>query len=129
MSIFRFVISDKNRSWQIEKPQNECPVLGKKIGSAFDAGFLGIEGYELARTGGSDKEGFPMRKDIEGTTRRSIMVGKGVGHRLEGRVRKTLRGNTVAQDIVQVNCKVTKAGTKPLDELLPRKEKKEEAKE
>jgi len=130
MANFKFVISDKDRSWQVEKPQGDCPILGKKIGDSFSAGFLGIEGYELSITGGSDKDGFPMRKDIEGTMRRPIVITPGVGFagKKGDRIRKNLRGNTIAQDIIQINCKVSKAGEKPLAEILgiKQKEKKEE---
>ncbi len=129
MANFKFVISDKNQSWQIEKPQGECPILGKKIGDSFSASFLGLDGYELLITGGSDKDGFPMRKDIEGTVRKAIVITRGIGFkgRKGERVRKNLRGNIIAQDIAQINCKVVKAG-KPLEELLPKKGKKEESK-
>lgn len=128
MANFKFVISDKSNSWQIEKPQNECPILGKKLGDTFSASFLGLEGYELIVTGGSDKDGFPMRHDIEGTVRKQIVVTRGVGFvaRKGERARKSLRGNTIAQDIVQINCKVSKQGAKALEELLPKKEKKKE---
>ena len=127
---FKFVISDKSSSYQVEKPQNECPILGKKLGDTFGASFLGLEGYELQITGGSDKDGFPMRRDIEGTVRKRIVVTRGVGFvaRKGERARKSLRGNAIAQDIVQINCKVAKTGSKPLEELLPKKEKKEEGK-
>jgi len=41
-----------------------------------------------------------------------------------------LRGNTIADDIAQINCKVVKKGEKPLEELFGKKteEKAEEAK-
>lgn len=125
---FKFVISDKNRSWQTEKPQSECPILGKKIGDTFSAGFLGLDGYELLITGGSDKDGFPMRKDIEGTVRKSIVITRGIGFKGKKgeRIRKNLRGNIIAQDIAQINCKVIKVGSMPLEELLSKK--KEEGK-
>ncbi len=131
MANFKFVISEKNSSWQIEKPQEECPILNKKVGDTFSADFLGLEGYELQITGGSDKDGFPMRRDVEGTSRKGVVVTRGVGFRgRKGeRVRKNLRGNTIAKDIAQINCKVTKAGTKPLADLLPKKEKKEKEEE
>ena len=32
MPNFKFVISDKQKSWQIEKDQKECPTIDKKIG-------------------------------------------------------------------------------------------------
>ena len=131
MAVFKFVISDKKHSGQVEKDQKDCPILGKCIGETFSGDFLGLEGYELEITGGSDKDGFPMRKDIEGVMRKRFITRKGVGFRTdkEGlRKRRMLRGNSVAQDISQVNCKVVKQGAKTLEELLPKKAKEEQKK-
>ena len=62
-------------------------------------------------------------------TRKGIVLKPGIGfHGVKGsRRRKTLRGNTISTDIVQINCKVSKQGTEPLDKLLGKKE--EESKE
>ncbi len=139
MAVFKFVISDGKKSWQVEKDQKDAPVLGKAIGDTLEGHFLGLDGYELQITGGSDKDGFPMRKDIEGQLRRRFLITKGIGYsgkkkekkgvyKLEGvKRRKMLRGNTISDDIAQINCKVIKAGSTSLDQLF-NKEKKEEAK-
>jgi small subunit ribosomal protein S6e len=75
-----------------------------------------------------------MRTNFPGTGRKKLLIYPGVGFRSgeKGERRKRpLRGNTVANDIHQLNIKVTHHGTKTLDELLPMqpKEKKEEKKE
>ena len=130
MAVFKFVISDGKKSYQIEKDQKDAPVLGKQIGETLDAGFLGMDGYELQITGGSDKDGFPMRKDIEGQLRKRFLITAGVGFhtKVDGlRRRKMLRGNAIADDIAQINCKVTKKGSKPLEELFPSAKKEEKA--
>ena len=127
---FKFVISDGKKSYQIEKDQKDAPVLGKSIGEVIDASFLGMDGYELQITGGSDKDGFPMRKDIEGQLRKRFLITKGIGfHTKVGglRKRKMLRGNTIGDDIAQINCKVAKAGSKSLEEMFG-KPKTEESK-
>ena len=134
MVVFKFVVSDKKHSGQVEKEQKDCPILGKKIGDTFPGDFLGLEGYELQITGGSDKDGFPMRKDIEGIGRKNIIATIGIGFRKgkEGmRKRRMFRGNTISQEVTQINCKVAKQGAKALEELLPRKakEQKEDKKE
>jgi len=129
MAVFKFVISDKKKSYQVEKDQKDAPVIGRQMGDTIDGSFLGMDGYELTITGGSDKDGFPMRKDIEGQLRKRFLITKGVGfHTKVGglRKRKMLRGNTIADDIVQINCKVTKQGSKPLEEMFG--SKKEDAK-
>ncbi len=132
MASFKFVISEDKKSWQIEKDQRDAPVLGKQIGETLDGGFLGMDGYELQITGGSDKDGFPMRKDIEGQLRKRFLITKGVGfHTKVGglRRRKMLRGNAIADDIAQINCKVTKHGSKPLEELFPSAKKEAKTEE
>ena len=129
MATFKFVISHVGKSYQVEKDQKDCPVLEKKIGDTIPATFLGLDGYELEMTGGSDKDGFPMRKDIEGTVRKKIIVTKGVGFKADRkglRRRKLLRGNTISTDISQINCKVVKAGAKSFEEIFGKVEKPEE---
>ncbi len=133
MANFKFVVSHSKKSWQVEKDQKDCPLVGKKIGETFGADFLGLNGYELQITGGSDKDGFPMRKDVEGMIKARIVVESGPGFRpaKEGeRKRKTLRGNTISADTTQINCRVAKTGEKSLEETLgePGKKKEEEKK-
>ncbi len=45
------------------------------------------------------------------------------------RRKKSIRGNTINQDVVQINMKVTKPGSKPIDGLVQTGEKGEAAKE
>ncbi|MBI4896141.1 MAG: 30S ribosomal protein S6e [Candidatus Aenigmarchaeota archaeon] len=135
MAVFKFVVSDGKQSYQVERDQNDCPLFGKKIDDVFPADFLGLSGYELKITGGSDKDGFPMRKDIEGVGRKKIILTKGKGfsgtlrakkgpYVIKGiRKRKLLKGNTIDGNLVQINCKVVKTGTPPLSEILGKKEK------
>lgn len=132
MPNFKLVISHGSKSWQTEKDQKECPLLGKRIGETVDGTSFGLDGYTLEVTGGSDKDGFPMRKDVEGIVRRQIVLEGGVGYKPKyrgTRRRKTIRGNTVAPEIVQINLKVSKQGTKTLEELFGKKEKSEKTEE
>ncbi len=121
MAVFKFVISQAKESVQVEKDQKDAPVIGKKIGEKLPGEFLGLEGYELEITGGSDKDGFPMLKNVEGQSRKKQILteGKGFHASREGmRKRRIVRGNTIAQDIAQINCKVSKSGNKNIYELL-----------
>lgn len=119
-NVFKIVIPlSGGKSAQVDK---DIPNLaGMKIGDKFDGSMLGLNGYTLQITGGSDKEGFPMRRDLSGTARtRALLVG-GVGcrHRGKGvRRSKTIRGNRIGEDIVQVNVKILQKGPKPVEELL-----------
>jgi small subunit ribosomal protein S6e len=76
-----------------------------------------------------------MRHDIPGSTRRRLLLSKGLGFKPKERgkrKKKSVRGNTINQEIVQVNMKVMKPGTKPIDEIIKgegKTEAKEESKE
>ncbi len=127
----KLVVADPEtgKTYQKELDKNQEKVLyGVKIGDKIKGDPFGLVGYELVITGGSDKDGFPMRSDLHGTTRKRLLLAKGPGFhpkRKGERRRKMIRGNTIAEDIAQVNAKVVKKGDKPLEELMPKGEKKE----
>ena len=59
--------------------------------------------------GGSDKDGVPMRPDVHGGVRRNVVLSGGSGFNPERkgeRKRKTVRGNVITDEIVQVNMKI-----------------------
>ncbi len=129
---FKLVISDPKtrKAYQKEIEQKASGLLGKKIGEKVSGSPFGLTGYELEVTGGSDREGFPMRKDVDGTARKRIVLSSGPGFhpKKKGqRKRRSVRGNTISPAIVQVNLKVTGYGQKSIEELLG--VKKEEPKE
>jgi len=119
---FKVVVNEPStkKSYQVEK---EVPsFIGMKIGDKFDGSIMGMNGFTLQVTGGSDSSGFPMRRDLPGTIRKKALLTKGVGFRgkkskkvhgkkkylkVKGmRKRKYIRGNTISDLISQVNCKV-----------------------
>lgn len=91
-----------------------------------------MPGYELQITGGTDRDGFPMHPQVHGPGRKKVILShQPCFHpKFKGqRKRKTVRGNTISREIVQINCKVIKAGPKPLEELMLKiKEEVEEKK-
>jgi small subunit ribosomal protein S6e len=96
-------------------------LFGKKIGDKFNGEVIGLNGYELQITGGSDKSGFPMRKDLDGAIRKKIIVTKSIGFnskRKGQRKRRSMRGNTISAEISQINCAVIKAGKDAIAKLL-----------
>jgi small subunit ribosomal protein S6e len=127
----KLVISDQKtgNSHQVEVPkESEARLIGTKIGQTIDGGFVGAAGYKLTVTGGSDKEGFPMRRDIPGPRRAKFLLSDTPGFRPTEkgmRMRKTVRGNTISDETMQVNAKVVEYGEKPLADLFPKGEKKE----
>ena len=120
MAEFKLVIGDKGKSTQKEvKEASGDALLNKKIGDKISGDSIGFAGYEFEITGGSDHCGFPMRTDVSGTKRKRILTTAGVGvktKRKGKRVRKTVCGNTVHEQISQINLKVLKAGAKGLGE-------------
>jgi len=106
---FKLTVSDiKGKSVSKEiKDSDANPLLGLELGSETDASVVGLTG-KLKLTGGSDKSGVPMRNDIHGAARKYVLLSKGVGLQdAENgqRVRKLMRGNTISEEIYQVNCK------------------------
>lgn len=96
-------------------------LAGRKIGEEFEGGLIGLEGYILEITGGSDEDGFPMRESLEGPQRRRVILseGPGIDEEREGvRKRKSVRGNQVSENIQQLNTRVVESGSEPLEELL-----------
>jgi len=119
---FKLVISEGEKSHQVEVDAAQSKKLnGLKIGEEIDASLVGLSGYKLKITGGSDKNGFPMKKDVDGPRRIRSLLSGGLGFKPKSdgqRRRKTVRGNTISDDIVQINTIVTEKGSKSIDELL-----------
>ena len=96
--------------------------LGKKIGDELDGSVVGYKGYRIKITGGTDKDGFPMRPDVSGARKVRILLSGGVGfkpyekpsskkkkrrqkRRKKGlRRRKTIRGNMISEAVAQINA-------------------------
>lgn len=107
------------KTHQIEL-EDASQLVGNNVGDTFDGGIIGLNGYTLEITGGSDKEGFPMRRSIEGAARRKVLLEEGSGIRSEDntRRRKSVRGNMVSEEIEQLNTKVVEEGSSSVEELL-----------
>ncbi len=121
------VVSDpKTRKAYSKKIDNPAIFVGKRIGEEVELGLIGLEGYAAKITGGSDKEGFPMRHDLASVNRREIYVT--VDAKKGSRQKINRRGNAVSDEIAQLNLKVVKEGGKKLEEILgtPGSEKKGE---
>ena len=133
---FKIVLSDPKtrKAYQKEADEAASGLVGKKLEEAVKGEFLGLTGYELQLTGGSDKEGFPMRPEIPGQVRKKILITcpPGFHPKKEGqRKRKFVCGNEISERIMQVNCKVVE-GEGDIGTILgiapkPPKEKKVEA--
>jgi len=131
--MYKIVVADPKtkRTYQKEVAEKESGLTGRKIGEKIKGDFLGLPGFEIQITGGSDKQGFPMRQDMPGFGRRKVLLTRGTGfHALRSgeRRRKLVRGNTISDEIAQVNMKVLVYGKDSLAKLFGKEEKHEEKK-
>ena len=138
MANFKLTISDiKGKSITKELKEGDAnPLMGLIVGAETDAAIVGLAG-KLKITGGSDKSGVPMRGDLHGMARKRILLSKGVGFQDSEkglRKRKLVRGNTLSEEIFQINCKydgeirdeASPAETEAVAEDAPKKEAKKE---
>ncbi|MBI5803086.1 30S ribosomal protein S6e [Candidatus Pacearchaeota archaeon] len=143
---FKVNIAEKTgKTFHLEVENEE--IVGKSISEKIDGKDISgdLSGYEFEVTGLSDKAGFPALKQVEGTSLKKVLLSYGVGmkkrSRKEGkksrgnmkpkglRLRKTVRGRFISPDIVQINLKVIKEGSKKLSGIFSEQNKpKEEAK-
>ena len=131
MAKFKVIVSDPETgtSKVVELQESRAtPLISKRIGEIVDGAVVDLPGHKVQIKGGSDKDGFPMRPSVHGGVRRSIVLSGGVGFNPtnEGmRRRKTIRGNVITDEIVQINMKVVEK-PKGAKEGKKAKEKKEE---
>lgn len=112
MAKFKVVVSDpktgKAKSVEVEGPK-AAPFIGRKIGDTIDGSVIGMPKVKLLITGGSDKDGFPMRPDVHGGVKTEVLLSGGPGFNPRDygeRRRKTVRGNTITEDTMQINVKI-----------------------
>ncbi|HIH89670.1 TPA: 30S ribosomal protein S6e [Candidatus Bathyarchaeota archaeon] len=106
------IVSDPStgKSQKVElEDARMTPLFGKKIGEVVDGAVANMAGYKLKITGGTDKDGVPMRPDIHGSAKSHIIFSGGVGFhpKAEGeRRRKVIRGNTIGPESKFINMAV-----------------------
>ena len=129
MAKFKIIISDPDsgtsKAVELEETRT-VPLIGRRIGEVLDGAIVGLSGHKVQITGGSDKDGFPMRPSVHGGVRRKVILGGGVGFnpKDEGqRRRKMVRGNVITDEIVQINMKIMEKPKKAKEEKKKAKEK------
>jgi small subunit ribosomal protein S6e len=134
MAKFKAIISDpeEGTSKVVElEAARATPLIGRRIGEVIDGSVADLPGHKIQIMGGSDKDGFPMRPSVHGGVRRRVILSGGVGFNPQDegmRKRKTVRGNVITDEIVQVNLKIVEKAKKA-KEGKKTKERKEEAPE
>lgn len=128
MAKFKLIISDpeEGTSKAVElEDTRAAPLIGRKIGEILDGSIVDMPGNKVQITGGSDKDGFPMRPSVHGGVRKGVILSGGVGFNPQNegqRKRKTVRGNVITDDIVQINLKIVEK-TKPKESKKPKAKK------
>lgn len=112
MAKFQLIVSDPiaktSKAATIEGSKAQA-LVGKSIGDEIDGKLLGIGNMKLKITGGTDKDGIPMRYDIQGAAKKRAILSGGVGFKPKDdgeRRRKLVRGRQVGEDTLQVNSVV-----------------------
>jgi len=86
-----------------------APIMGRRIGEVIDGTVADLAGYKIQLTGGTDKDGIPMRPDVHGGVKARIVLSGGVGYKPKNkgeRKRVVVRGNTVSVDTTFLNFKI-----------------------
>ncbi|MFA4952813.1 MAG: S6e family ribosomal protein [Candidatus Pacearchaeota archaeon] len=139
--MFKINISDKEgKTYKLELESEE--LVGKELHSKINGKEIlpTLDGYELEITGASDKSGFTAMKGVQGIGLKKVLlnVGKAMHKKSKGvkkknqrtkkglRLRKTVRGQIISQEIIQINMKVLKEGSRKLSEIFPEQNKPKE---
>ncbi|MGB9778790.1 MAG: 30S ribosomal protein S6e [Candidatus Bathyarchaeia archaeon] len=132
MAKFKVIVSDPetgtSKAVELEEAR-ALPLIGKKIGEVVDGSIVDLPGHKMQIMGGSDKDGFPMRPNVHGGVRRKVILSGGVGFNPESegaRRRKTIRGNVITDEIVQINMKIIEKPKKPKEKKKAKEEKEKE---
>jgi small subunit ribosomal protein S6e len=132
MAKFKVIVSDPEAGTSSVLELEEArasPLIGRRLGEIIDGSIVNLPGHKVQIMGGSDKDGFPMRQNVHGGVRRRVILSGGVGFKSKSRGerrRKTIRGNVITDEIVQVNMKTVE---KPKQSKEAKKEKVKEKKE
>ena len=133
MAKFKIIVSDPETgtSKVVELEETRAaPLIGRRIGEVIDGSVVDLQGHKVQIMGGSDKDGFPMRRDVHGGVRRRVILSGGIGFNPQNegeRRRKTVRGNVITDEIVQLNMKIVEKPKQP-KESKKTKEKREKEK-
>ncbi len=138
--VFKINIGTKEgKTFKLESDSEA--LIGKSLGETISGKDISpkLEGYDFEIVGASDKSGFPAFKNVEGFTRKRVLLTYGPGMhkrpKFEGkkkrsnptpgglRMRKVVHGKTISDKIIQINLKLAKPEeSKKLAESLTPKE-------
>lgn len=133
---FKAIVNDKKtgKSYNVAVSGHHAnSLIGISIGETVDGIFVGLPGYKLQITGGSDKNGTPMRKDLPGNKRVRLLLSDSLGFHTVTQTRNgkkkdksykgerkrvAIRGCQISAEIVQINMAISEYGPKSVEECL-----------
>jgi len=127
---FKLIISDpasrKVTISELEGPKAQ-PLIGRELGEIVDGSLVGLSGKKLKITGGSDKDGIPMRFDIHGGAKKYVVLAGGTGFKPKSpgeRRRKLVRGRMITEETYQLNLVAEKEHEKKIEKKIPSRKAK-----
>jgi len=124
MAEFTVAVSDPEdgMTYQVDaSDQDANRFVGRELGEEVDGNAVGLDGYTLEITGGSDDAGRPMREDVAGSSLTELLLEGGTGYnpdRAGERRRVTVRGREVSDATRQINATVVARGDTSVADLL-----------
>lgn len=125
MASFTVVVGDPDSglAHQLEADgQDANRFLGKSIGDEVDGSSVGLDGYTLEITGGSDDAGRPLNETVAGADLQEVLMKEkqtGYNPGRDGERRRiTVRGREVSDAVAQINASVAESGDTAVEELL-----------
>jgi small subunit ribosomal protein S6e len=123
-------------SQRVELDDQQLRALyGIRIGQIVEGAVAGMQGYKIKLTGGTDKDGIPMRPDVHGSAKARVILSGGVGYKPKDKgekKRKVVRGNIVSTETTFLNFTIVeapkgrkKAKKEPAEAEAPAEEKTE----
>jgi len=128
MAKFKVIVSDPeagtSKVVELEEAR-AAPFIGRRIGETIDGTVVDLPAHKVQIRGGADKDGVPMGGNVHGGVRRNVVLSGGAvfSPKKKGeRKRKTVRGNTITDEIVQINMKIVeKPAAKPAAKAIEAK--------
>jgi small subunit ribosomal protein S6e len=123
MANFQVVVADPDSGVAYQREvdgQDANRFLGKSIGEDVDGGAVGLDGYSVEITGGSDNAGRPMRGDVAGPNLKDVLLEGGTGYNPERdgeRRRISVRGKEVSEEVAQLNVRISEYGDESVESL------------
>ena len=133
MAEFQVVVGDPDtgNSYQFTVEGKEANrLIGKEIGDEVEGKLIGLDGYTLLLTGGSDIIGRQLNKEIKGSAPRKILITDKSGHknylRSGERKRIIVRGREISEQTSQINTVVSSKGKISIEDIVNSTEETEE---